>query len=66
MSNFLKAIVSILVLAIVVVAGLFVFNVVSVEETKDLLVKVSMLIGVFAIGGFAIWLLSGRGECKKE
>ncbi len=51
MTGFLKMIALLAVLGIVVISSLFVLDIVTGEQTKELLVKVLLVLGIIALGG---------------
>lgn len=58
MTNFIKLVVIVAVVGIVVVGSLFVFDVVTAAETKDILQKVLVVLGIVVLGGLVIGALS--------
>ncbi len=58
MKNFLRVVAVLAVVGIVVIAGLFVFDVVSVADTRDALQRVLLMLGVVALGGLAVSMLT--------
>ncbi len=58
MANFIKLIVVVAVVGIITVSALFVFDVVTAAETKDVLQKVLIVLGIVALGGVVIGVLS--------
>jgi hypothetical protein len=58
MKNFIKVIAIIAVIGVMVITSLFVLDVVSAADTKDLLQKIVLVLSIVAFGGFVISLLS--------
>ncbi len=54
MQNFLKIIGILAVIGITIIATLFVLDIVTVAETKDVLMKVLLVLVILGLGGFTI------------
>lgn len=53
MTNFLKAVGILAIIGIVVISSLFVLDVVTASETREILQKVLLVLGILALGGVA-------------
>ena len=58
MRNFIRIIAVLATIGIVVIASLVVFDVVSFSESKDALQKVLFTLGIVALGGIIISVIS--------
>jgi len=58
MQNFLKTVVILAIIGIVVIALLFVLDVVNIGEVKDTLQKTLLVLGVVALGGVIVGLIA--------
>ena len=59
-SGFLKSIATVAITGIVIIAILLVLDVVTAVETKEILIKVLLVLGIIALGGVSVSFLSGR------
>jgi len=62
MKNFIRMIVVLAIISIVIISCLLVFDVVSYVETKDILQKVLLALGIVALGGAGISFVSSKTE----
>ena len=58
MQGFLKIIATLAIIGIVVISTLFVLDVVTSVEVKEALQEVLLVLGILALGGFAISFLA--------
>jgi len=58
MQNFLKTIVILAVVCIIIVSSLFVLDVVTSEEVRDILQKTLLVLSIVALGGLIVGLIS--------
>jgi len=58
MAVFIKSIGVIAIVGVVVVASLFLLDVIEAPETRDILSKIMYILGVFALGGISISFVS--------
>ena len=58
MQNFLKIIVVLAVICIIIVSSLFVLDVVTSEEVRDILQKTLLILSIVALGGLVVSLVS--------
>lgn len=58
MQGFLKIIAILAIIGVVIISSLFVLDIVTSEEVKDTLLKVALVLGIVALGGFIISFLS--------
>jgi len=62
MTMFLKSLTVVAVVGIVVIAGMFVLDLVGTAEMRDALQKILLLLGIFALGGLAVSFVSRPGK----
>lgn len=62
MQNFLKVIVILAIIGIVTIALLFVLDIATLSESREVLQKVLLILGIIALGGLAVGLISSRSK----
>ncbi|MBI5400764.1 MAG: hypothetical protein HZB12_01455 [Candidatus Yonathbacteria bacterium] len=64
MQGFLKIIAILAIIGIVIIASLFVLDVVTSAEVKDMLLKVLIMLGILALGGVSVSFLTKSGGVR--
>ena len=62
MKNFLKIIAILAIIGIVIVIALLVLDVIDTAETKDILLKTMLVLGIIALGGLSVSFLAKTRE----
>lgn len=62
MQGFLKIVSTIAILGIVIIAIMFILDIVSTEEVKDTLTKVLLVLAVVTLGGVGVSFMSKKAE----
>ncbi len=60
MQGFLKTVALVAIIGIVIIASLFVLDMVTSVEARDMLQKVLLVLGLVALGGIAITALTRK------